>query len=158
MKPFGAALVLLGGFAVYWEFSRTQRRQLALIRDLAAALKQLAGEIRWKLLPLPEAITHLCDRRISGMFFQKISQLVESGTTLQNAWELAFRDLPVEIGGILLRMEWGGDLARQEGSVLYAARQMTELGEKKQDALHQRQKLCAAAAMSAAGLLVLILM
>lgn len=158
MKPYGAALIFLGGFAVYWEFSRSQRRRLVLIRDLADALNQLAGEIRWKILPLPEAIAHLSDRRISGSFFREIHQSVVSGNALQDAWENAFQKLSPEIGGILLHIEWGGDLTQQEGSVLYAARQMRKLGEKKQDALHQRQKLCAAAAMSAAGLLVLILM
>ena len=158
MKPAGAVLVLLGGFIVFWEFSRTQRRQLALIRDLAAALTQLAGEIRWKLLPLPDAIRNLSGRKLSGEFFRKILNSLESGYTLQNAWYMAFQDLPAEAGGILLHMEWGGDVPQQEGSIMYAARQMTELGEKKQSALRQREKLCAAAALSAAGLLVLILM
>lgn len=158
MKTAGAVLVLLGGFATYWEFSRTQRRQLALIRDLAAALTQLAGEIRWKLLPLPEAINQLCGREISGSFFEMIQESMQSGNTLQFAWEQSARRLSTEISDILCRMEWGGDLARQEGSILYAAQQLTELGERKQDTLRQREKLCAAAALSVAGILVLILM
>jgi len=62
------------------------------------------------------------------------------------------------MSGILLTMEWGGDIQCQEGNIRYAARQITELGEKKREALHQREKLCAAAAFSATGLLVLILM
>lgn len=158
MKPAGAVLVLLGGFIVFWEFSRTQRRQLALIRDLATALTQLAGEIRWRLLPLPDAIRNLGERKITGEYFCEVFQSLESGNTLQSAWNMAFQDLPAEIGGILLHMEWGGDVPQQEGNILYAARQMAELGEKKQEALRQREKLCAAAALSAAGLLVLILM
>ena len=158
MKITGAALVLLGGYAVYREFSQAQRGQLALIRDLAAALEQLAGEIRWKLLPLPEAISHISNRSLTGVFFQKVCQSVKSGIALQTAWKNTFQVLSAEISNIMLRIEWGGDLTRQEEGLLYAARQLSKLAEQKEDALHQRQKLCAAAAMSAAALLVLILM
>jgi len=157
MKPVGALMVMLGGVAVFFVFSSAQRRQLAYIRDLAAALTQLAGEIRWKLLPLPEAIRHLCDRKLTGTLFREIHNSLESGSTLQYAWIGAVQNFPGEVRDILLPMEWGGDIKQQEESVLYVARQMRELGEKRASALRQREKLCAAAALSATGLLVLIL-
>ncbi len=158
MKLTGAVLVLLGGITVFWSYSRALRRELALIRDLAGALTQLAGEIRWKMIPLPEGIRHLTNRRESGKFFSDIVILLESNTTLQEAWRSEFTTLSPSISDILCAIEWGGDLIRQEGSILYAASQMTELGESKKDALQQREKNCAAAALSAAGLLVMILM
>ena len=158
MKALGAVLVLLGGVIVFLDFSLTQRRQLALIRDIAAALTQMAGEIRWKLLPLPEAIRHLEERKISGKYFGEIHRSLKGGNTLQNSWEHTFRSFSSEMGGILLSMEWGGDIQRQEASILYAARQLTELGERKAETLRQREKLCAAATLSTTGLLVLILM
>ena len=157
MSFAGAGMVLLGGFAVYWEYSRTQRRLLNLISDLAAALDQLAGEVRWKLTPLPDAIFRLTDRKTAGQYFQKIEEELKSGTTLQKAWEQVFRELPDECSSILLRMEWGGDVSRQEGNILYAAAQLQELFGEKQRQIRQKEKLCAATALSAAGLLVLIL-
>ena len=66
-------------------------------------------------------------------------------------------DLSPEICEVLLRMEWGGDLEQQEGAIQYAAKQLRELGEEKKGELRQKERLCAAAALSASGLLVLIL-
>ena len=157
MKSAGVGLVLLGGWIVFLEFSLTQRYQLRLIRDLAAALKQLSGEIRWKLQPIPSAVMSLGSRGISGDLFGKVSLLLEGGTALQDAWQIAFSDLTPEAREIMLDVEWGGDVSRQEGSILYAAQRMTELGESKRETLHQREKLCVAAALSVSGLLVLIL-
>ncbi len=158
MKLPGAVLVLLGAFAFFGEYSHALRRELALIRDLSGALTQLAGEIRWKMLSLPEGIRRLSQRKASGHYFTEIVRKLESNIPLQDAWNSVFSALPGTIAVILCGLEWGGDIRRQEAAILYAARQMTELCESRRETLRQREKLCAAAALSGAGLLVMILM
>lgn len=157
MKPVGAILILLGGLAVYLLYSRSQRKELSLIRDLSAALEQMAGELRWRLSPLPDAIHAVSERKISGKYFRSICEYLQGGNTLQAAWTQTFSALPPEISGIVLDMEWGGDLPRQEGMIRYVSERLRRLSERKQTELKQREKLCAAAALSAAGILVLIL-
>ena len=157
MKLAGAVMVLLGGVAAFVNYSRTQRRQLRLVRDISAALTQLAGEIRWRNLSIPQAIDHLCDRKISGPYFGEIADLMKSNMTLQESWQSVFSHLPTEMAEILFALEWGGDAERQEKSILYAAGQMTELSRTSGESLRQREKLCAAAALSGAGLLIVIL-
>lgn len=158
MKLTGAVLVLLGGFAAFLDYSRTLRREVALISDLSGALTQLAGEIRWKMISLPEGIRGLAIRRESGKYFENIVKRMGSNITLQEAWCKEFSFLPKHISDILCRMEWGGDVRRQEASILYAAERLTELGASKRDARRQREKVFAAASFSVAGLLILILL
>ncbi len=150
-------MILLGGFSVFWMYSRGQRRKLALIQDLSAALEQMAGEIRWRLTPLPDAIEALSERDISGHYFLNVHEYLQVGMPLQEAWKQAFQDLPQELGTIVLRMEWGGDLERQESSIRYVSAQLQEWDVRNRGELRQREKLCAAVTLSAAGLLVLIL-
>lgn len=157
MKLVGAAILLLGGVAVFWEYSRAQRRQLAMCRDMAAAMKYLSGEIRWKHLTVPQVIGDMCERQITGQVFDHMRKELQADISLQKSWENAVQDFPQEARQELLSMEWGGDMERQEESILYVARRLTELGEEKAGTLHQREKLCAAGALSATGLLVLIL-
>ena len=158
MKLTGAVLVLLGAFWGIFQYANALRKELSLIRDLSGALTQLSGEIRWKNSTLPEGIRSLHGRKSSGPYFRTISEMLKGQNTLQEAWNNTFTNTSQEITEILCNMEWGGDSQRQEGAILYAARRMTELGEAKQSVLRQREKLCAAAALSAAGVLVMILM
>ncbi|MBE6989380.1 MAG: hypothetical protein E7426_01370 [Ruminococcaceae bacterium] len=157
MKSAGVLLVLLGGVGVWGRFSRTLRRDLALIRDLSTALALLESSVRWKRLPLPQAIKELAGRDISGKYFSEIEISLKSNIPLQVAWCRTFCRLPHELADILCAMEWSGDAQQLQGSMHYAAQQLAGLYGRRREALGQQEKLCAAATFSAVGLLIVVL-
>ncbi len=158
VKAAGTVLVLLGGWGVWRQYTGALRRETALLRDLAAALSLLAGEIRWRRIPLPQGIGQLSGRKQAGPYFSRVCRMIESGYTLQNAWEKVFAEIPWPWASILCRMEWTGDSLQLQRSLLWTAERLGELEKDGSGALHRRSQLCAAAAASAAGLLVLILL
>ena len=158
MKAAGAALVLAGGWVVWRQYTRTLRREVALLEDFAAALTLLAGEIRWRLLPLPEGIRQLEERKLTGSYFRRVVESLTGGNTLQESWGSAFSDIPWEWAALLCRMEWTGDAQQLQRSLLWIARQLDERRSAAREELHQREKLCAAVSASGAGLVILILM
>ncbi len=157
MRAAGAALILLGGAWAFLCFSRSVRREQALLQDVIAALEQLAGEVRWKNLPLPEGIEGLARRRISGAYFREIGEMMKRNMTLQEAWEKAFDRFPGEEGEILRRLELGGDARQVQGALGRCAEALRAVFTARRESLAQRMKLCAAGLLSAAGLLVVIL-
>ena len=158
MKTAGAALVLAGGWIVWRQYTRTLRREVAILEDFTAALTLLAGEIRWRRLPLPEGIRQMEERKLTGSYFRRVVKSMTGGNTLQDAWSSAFSDIPWEWGVLLRRMEWTGDAQQLQRSLLWTARQLDERRSVTREELHQREKLCAAVSASGAGLVILILM
>ena len=158
MKFTGIALILVGCLYICYQFSRTCQRQQALLWDLAIALELLESSIRWKKLPLPDGIRELAARQISGKYFAEIDHLVTGGSTLQKAWNKVFREIDPESADILCRMEWQGDTEQIEGCLRHCAEQLKARQTERQSSLHQRERLCGAATLSAAGILIILLM
>ena len=157
MKIPGVVMVFVGGFSLFLQYSRTLRQEMSLIRDLISALELLESGIRWKKLPLPQGIRELSARKVSGKYFAQVSENMVGESTLQSAWNDIFSKFQPEIADILCAVEWSGDSQQIQGSLQYTAQQLMELYRSKESSLHQREKLCAAAALSGAGLLVIIL-
>ena len=158
MKLAGTALILLGSLGGFLGYSIAQRQELNLLRDIIAALGTLESSIRWKKLPLPDGIRELAARQISGNYFAEIDHLVTGGSTLQKAWNKVFREIDPESADILCRMEWQGDTEQIEGCLRHCAEQLKAQQTERQSSLHQRERLCGAATLSAAGILIILLM
>lgn len=158
MRVAGAALVLAGSWTVWRQYTHTLRQETALLRELSDALTLLAGEIRWRRLPLPEGLSLLCDRKLTGAYFRRVTELIAGGNTLQSAWNSVFGAVPWDWSTLLCRMEWSGDVQQLQRGLLWTARQMDERENAARAALRQREKLCGALSASCAGLLILILM
>lgn len=158
MRAAGAALVLAGSWTVWRQYTRTLRQETALLRELSDALTLLAGEIRWRRIPLPEGLSLLFDRKLTGENFHRVSELIAGGNTLQDAWNNVFGSVPWDWSTLLLRMEWSGDAQQLQRGLLWTARQLDERESAARADLRQREKLCGALSASCAGLLILILM
>ena len=158
MKLAGTVLILLGSLGGFLGYSIAQRQEINLLRDIIAALGALESSIRWKKLPLPDGIRALASRQISGGYFAEIVNLMTGGETLQNAWNSVFYTINPEAADILCRMEWQGDTEQIQGGLRHCVEQLAARQTERQNSLHQREKLCGAAALSAAGMLIILLM
>ncbi len=154
----GAALILAGGAMAYLRYVGAARREVELLRDVIAALEQLAGEIRWKKLPLPDGIEALSEGRISAPYFAEVTRGVKSGITLQKAWRNTFSRYPGECGEILGHLELDGDSKRIVGALGQGAEALRSILGERRGSMAQRLRLCAAGIFSAAGVLVVILL
>ena len=83
---------------------------------------------------------------------------MKGGYALQKSWAGAWQKLPDrETARILQRIEWSGDETQLLRNLAYARRTLAALWDRRSAARCEREKLTLAAALSAAGLLVILL-
>lgn len=157
-KLLGGGLVLLGTGWLCWRESRRRRRETERLHALAAALEQMAVCIRTQQRTLPWLLRREARRALAGPLFCAVLEGLEAGQALQAAWEKAFGSLtPPEAGQLMQRVSLQGDEARITGGLLAAAGQLTELARSREQARRQQEQLLWTAALSGAGLLVILL-
>ena len=158
-KSAGALLLLLGSGLVCVERIRRNRRQIALLHDLAAALESIEAAIRWQKLTLPCAIERQCNRELSGAFFQSVIVRLKEEETLHASWSEVFSAIEPPIGAELLsRMELSGDEVRITGELHLTAQQLRQEAEKSAARRAESEKLSVAVCVSAAGLITILLL
>ena len=155
-KLLGAALLLAAAVWVVVTVLCRQRRQTALLRELAAALDTMAAAIRWQRRPLPEAIAAMERYPMAGVYFHRVVELLESGMTLQQSWRQVFSDLTID-GGVMTSLELSGDEEKLTKGLLYAAGQLKECCRQRRRQQRQTAKLWLAGALSSVGLLIILL-
>ena len=131
-KLLGGGLVLLG--TVLWCRGEIQarRRETDRAAELAAAL--------------------------GGGCFARVLWGLERGQPLQDAWEDGFRELtPPEAAGILRDTELTGDEERIVSALTAAVHRLEELADRRRRDSRQRERLLWAAALSGAGLFIILL-
>ena len=121
-----------------------------------------AGKIRRERLalrlPLPQVIATQTGRACCGTHFSAVLQYMKGGYALQKSWAEAWQKLPDrETARILQRIEWSGDETQLLRNLAYARRTLAALWDRRSAARREREKLTLAAALSAAGLLVILL-
>lgn len=158
MKLLGAVMIVS---ACGWYCAgkiRRERRALQLLAELADALGSMEGSIRFQRLPLPQVLAAQAERKLCGTYFSGVLQYMKGGYTLQDSWDGIWGKFPDrETAQILRRVEWSGDEPQLLGNLAYARRMLAALWEKRSAARREREKLTLAAALSAAGLLVILL-
>lgn len=158
MKLLGAAMIAASCGWLCAGKIRRERLALRLLGELVDALGSMEGTIRFQRLPLPQVIAAQTEREICGTYFLAVLQYMKSGHTLQESWVEAWRKLPDrETARVLRRIEWGGDETQLLGNLAYARRTLAALWDRRSAARREREKLTLAAALSAAGLLVILL-
>ena len=114
--------------------------------------------IRFQRLPLPQIIATQTGRACCGTYFSAVLQYMKGGYALQKSWAEAWQKLPDrETARILQRIEWSGDETQLLRNLAYARRTLAALWDRRSAARREREKLTLAAALSAAGLLVILL-
>lgn len=157
-RLLGGGLVLLGTGWLCWRESRRGRWETERLHALAAALEQMAVCIRTQQRTLPWLLRQEARRPMAGPLFCAVLEGLDAGQALQVAWEKAFGSLtPPEAGQLLQRVSLQGDEARITGGLLAAAGQLTELARSREQARRQQEQLLWTAALSGAGLLVILL-
>ena len=155
-KLLGASALLASALWTVLSVQRRQRRQTALLRELAAALDAMAAAIRWQRRPLPEAIAAMERYPLAGPYFRQVGGLLRAGKPLNEVWQRVFSRLSVG-GAWMTALELSGDEERLTDGLLYTARQLKACCRRRSEGQRQSAKLWAAGMLSAAGLLIILL-
>ena len=178
-KLLGGGLVLLGTALWCRGEIQARRRETDRAAELAAALGEMAAEIRSLRRPMPRLLERQARRSLCGGCFARVLSGLERGQPLQDAWEDGFRELtPPEAAGILRDTELTGDEERIVSALTAAVHRLEELagavgvrgaargggppggvvgGAGPRRDSRQRERLLWAAALSGAGLFIILL-
>ena len=145
-KLLGGGLVLLG--TVLWCRGEIQarRRETDRAAELAAALGEMAAEIRSLRRPMPRLLERQARRALCGGYFARVLWGLERGQPFQDAWEDGLRDT-----------ELSGDEERIVSALTAAVHRLEELADRRRRDSRQRERLLWAAALSGAGLFIILL-
>ena len=157
-KAIGVICILAGSVYLIIGQVRKKQQELSLQQSLITAMRAIESSIRWKGQVLPICIKEQESRKHCGIYFKKIAQLLESGFTLQSAWENAFQTLPEDTKAVLLQMEWEGDENHLLGNLQCMTQALTVVYGQQKEQQHSEEKLLVAAIGSATGLLIIILL
>lgn len=156
-KLLGGGLVLLGTALLCRAETRTRRQQTERLAELSAALSEMAAGIRSLRRTLPCLLRQQTRRPLCGAYFGAVLEGLESGQPLPDAWADAFWQLePPEAAGILRDTELTGDEERIVSALTAAVHRLEELADRRRDS-RQRERLLWAAALSGAGLFIILL-
>ena len=154
----GSCAILLSAAFYLWEERKQYRMEAQTLQDLIEAMENMETSIRWEKRTLPDTISAQERRRYAGNYFREIRENVTGDSTLQTAWNRVFsRIKPKELSSILCAVSLSGDSTFLMGRFAYAAAQIRELQAKKESARAQKQKLKLTAALSGAGVVIILL-
>lgn len=157
IKLIGAACIALAAGNTLRTLFLQRRQEEALLRHMAAALTTMAREIRWNHRPIPAILQELKRDEVVGEYFAEMALLLDSKNTLQYAWSKVFNDFPVERETVM-NISVVGDEEQLVASLESAAEGLQRALELRRNKRGEQTKLCVAAAMSAAGGLILLLL
>lgn len=157
-KLLGGGLVLLGTALWCRGEIQARRRETDRAAELSAALSEMAAGIRSLRRTLPCLLRQQTRRPLCGAYFGAVLEGLESGQPLPDAWADAFRQLePPEAAGILRDTELTGDEERIVSALTAAVHRLEELADRRRRDSRQRERLLWAAALSGAGLFIILL-
>ena len=158
-KLLGGGLVLLGTALLCRAETRTRRQQTERLAELSAALSEMAAGIRSLRRTLPCLLRQQTRRPLCGAYFGAVLEGLESGQPLPDAWADAFRQLePPEAGRVLRDTELTGDEERIVSALPSAACRLARLAATRRRGRRQQERLLWTAALSGAGLFIILLM
>ncbi len=156
-KLLGAALIAAAALWAFTAHQRRERRRTQLLRELAAALDAMAAAIRWQKKPLPDILSTMQRYPLAGAYFRRVEKRLQGGMPLQEAWYRVFSVLSSEAEPAAM-LELTGDEEKLTAALLYAARQLKDTCRRRGEQQKQSTKLWLAGALSAAGLLIILLL
>ena len=164
-RLMGAAMLLGGGWTASLLWGRRQRRMVDICEEFLFAAQRMEQAICCEqrgLKPLFFAFAE--EQSAAGHFFEDLLCLwaADEEVSLQTVWEQACEvsELPAE--GKRIWRELGGRLSGDSehmcASITVAAQQMSMLKQSLKDSLPTRRRLSSALSLSAAALLVILLL
>ena len=159
IRGCGVCLILLSAAMYLAGEKSTDLRQDRTVQDLLSALENIETAIRWKKQALPDTISAQTNRRYAGSYFRQVSELLQSDTTLQTAWERTFCLIePEELSKILCAISFMGDSTFLIGQLSFAAEEIKSYQSQKRAGQATRRKLKVTAALSIAGVIIILLL
>ena len=157
IKLIGAACIALAAGKALRTIFLERQRENALLQHMAAALTTMAREIRWNHRPIPAILEELKQNENVGEYFGRIVQLLDSKNTLQYAWNTSFSSFPIERETIM-NINVVGDEEQLVTSLENAAESLQHALKLRKSRSPEQTKLCVAAALSASGVRILLLL
>ena len=163
VKLLGCMCIFGGGCYLRWTQVLEVRHELDTLSALAAALEQMAQEIRLARTPLPRLLESLCQRRNgdTAAFLGAVAAFLRQGVPAGEAWQRAAEDLPLAPEDRAILAEAGNSLQGDEEQICkaltLAAAQLAERLAEKRRTRPGREKRATALCFSAAALLVILL-
>lgn len=139
-------------------YRRRLKERNGLIWALAAAMGEMESGVRWQRLPVTRLLETLESRSQCGVWFGRVRDKVESGMTLQLAWDSVFAEITdSDAGEILRRMVWNGDGERLTGALGRCREELETLYRQRREEGRQQSRTVTAAALCSAGLVIILL-
>lgn len=91
IKFLGTIFILFSCITLSQSKIKNYNASLTSLRALINSLKEMADNISFRKMPLPE-ITSILKERKEDVFFKKIFSYLKSGETFSNAWEKALTE------------------------------------------------------------------
>ena len=159
LRALGAMLILMAGAAAAAGGTVEQRRRFRMAEALADGLDRLAAHIRFRRLPLPEALREAGRLPEYGAYFLRILETLPDSITLQNSWNQSFSRIePPEVREILLHLTLDGDEERLLGNLTLARDRLRAYAVEARQQSTMRNRLFWTGALSAGGLLIILLL
>lgn len=159
IRLFGSGLILLSACLYLIGEKKACRQQGRTVQDLLSALENIKTAIRWEKQTLPDSIDSQKKQKYAGMFFHKITLLLQSNMPLQEAWEEVFSTIkPVEISKILCDISLSGDSTFLQDQFTFAAEGIRKFQAEKRAEQNTRQKLQVTATLCGAGVIIILLL
>lgn len=157
IKLIGAFCVALAAGGTLRTILIQRRREDRLLQHMAAALDTMAREIRWKHSSIPNILEVLEKDAVIGKYFKTIREKLNRKIPLQFLWDNEFSS--IEMGQeVLLNIDFCGDERQMVSSLERGAESLRKMLEERKKRKPEQTKLCAAAVLSMAGGLILLLL
>ena len=156
-KLIGAACVALAAGSTLRTIFIQRRQEECILRQMAAALDTMAREIRWQQRAISDIFSTLSREPVTGKYFSEILEMLNRKIPLQFAWDNTFSASPL-IEEVMLNIDLNGDEKQMVTSLERGAALLRGALEERKKQRPEQTKLCTAAALSIAGVLILLLL
>ncbi len=159
MKIVGGILLFAATIVVNINDQEERRQMLMFLMEMKSALGDVASQVRWKNLPLPDCMAAQIQRPQAGPLFENALEMMNSGMTLQEAWYRAIRGVKnAPVKEMLLYLDWQGDTQRLLGNLGYTQEQLEQIYAQERAANKERRKLVWAVSLSICGMLIIVML
>ena len=162
-KLLGSLCVFAAGWMLWFRRRQEGKQRRQLTADLAAALEQMADEIRLRRTPLHQLLTHVSESRSreAAAFCRSVARAMAAGDFPGSVWRREVESLPLPVGDRLALRELMDALVGDEegacrGLSLAAGILRSSLAEMERRR-PEEEKRATALCFSAAALLVILL-
>lgn len=157
-KAAGAVLILAAAVISLAFYLQKRRLGIELLLELSRDMDHIAAAIRWKKQPIPEILDAFSAQPYSGEYYKRILDMMQSNIPLHTAWNLVFSQVqPKSVASVMCGISLSGDETAVLGSLGCASESLREMHLSQKAVQREKTKICIASVLSAAGMLIILL-